>query len=402
MRDEYMRVAVFSSLASGANHSLNQMLRPGEFVTLPEGQDFLRELCRQIGARGDRRELASASDSLATFSEINQDLTGNLIVALLNGAGAKRAAVREILAAHADGVIETIITDLLKRSRKIAADESADPADRVAAVVALPLGEFAAAAPVLADLLAPRHPQDVQLAALAAFGQFGNVEIAPAILAAWPGMSPSLRLQAAELLLSRPAFAKALLAAINDGNLSPRDLDPTTIQRLRKHADATIRGQAVKLLNDSGPKRAEVVESYRDVLALEADAAHGREIFRKNCAICHRKEDYGTEVGADLATVVTRTPEALLISILDPNCEVDPKYLQYTVLTVDGLAKSGMIASETAASVTLKRAESVTETIPRADIEELQSTGMTLMPEGLEKSIDKQSLADLIAYLRQP
>jgi putative heme-binding domain-containing protein len=172
------------------------------------------------------------------------------------------------------------------------------------------------------------------------------------------------------------------------------------IQRLKTHVDASVRQQAGRLFAESLAERAAVVESYRDALELTGDAARGGEAFRKNCAICHRKGDMGTEVGADLATVVTRTPEALLISILDPNREVDPKYVQYTVLTVDGLAASGMIAAETATSVTLTGAEQVTTTIPRDDIEELRSTGMTLMPEGFEKMLDKQAMADLIAFLR--
>jgi putative heme-binding domain-containing protein len=213
-------------------------------------------------------------------------------------------------------------------------------------------------------------------------------------------MGPALRLQATNLLLTRGASALALLAAIEIGGLSPRDLDPGTIQQLKTHADAAVRDKAAKLLDVAAPKRAEVVAAHLDVLDLAGDAERGREVFRKNCAICHRKEGHGTEVGADLATVVTRTPEALLINVLDPNREVDPKYLQYTLLTVDGLAKSGMIAAETATSITLKREQNVTETIPRADIETLESTGMTLMPEGFEKAIDKQSLADLIVYLR--
>jgi putative heme-binding domain-containing protein len=209
-----------------------------------------------------------------------------------------------------------------------------------------------------------------------------------------------VRLQAANLLLSRATSAKALLAAIKDKQLSPHDLEPTTIQRLKTHADADVRKQAAELLSGGSQQRAAVIESYHDALNLTGDVAHGREVFRKTCAVCHRREGFGTEVGADLATVVTRTPEALMIAILDPNREVDPKYVQYTVLTTDGLAVSGVITGETATSVTLTAAEKVTKTIPRADIEQLQSTGVSLMPEGLEKVLDKQSLADLIAYLR--
>jgi hypothetical protein len=49
--------------------------------------------------------------------------------------------------------------------------------------------------------------------------------------------------------------------------------------------------------------------------------------------------------------------------------------------------------------VTLKRQENATDTILRVNIDELKSTGLSIMPEGLEKDLDPQAMADLIAYL---
>ena len=40
------------------------------------------------------------------------------------------------------------------------------------------------------------------------------------------------------------------------------------------------------------------------------------------------------------------------------------------------------------------------EVLLRADLDELQSTGKSLMPEGLEKDLSKQDLADVMAYVR--
>jgi putative heme-binding domain-containing protein len=294
-----------------------------------------------------------------------------------------------------------MLAALYRQSLTVVVDEHAQPQTRADAVAALALGSFNEALPVLTELLQPRQPTVVQLAALATFGQFVDADFASPVLAAWSALSPGVRLHATGLLLSRASSAQALLAAVKDGQLSARDLDPSTIQRLKTHADAEVREQASAIFKGGAQQaRAQVADAYHDALDLTGDPARGRELFRKNCAICHRREHYGTEVGADLATVVTRTPEALLISILDPNREVDPKYVQYTVLTTDGLAVSGIISGETAASVTLTAAQRVSKTIPRADIEQLQSTGMSLMPEGFEKVLDKQSLADLIAYLR--
>ncbi|MHC5541612.1 c-type cytochrome, partial [Singulisphaera rosea] len=120
----------------------------------------------------------------------------------------------------------------------------------------------------------------------------------------------------------------------------------------------------------------------------------------KVCATCHRAEGQGTQVGPDLATVASRSPDDLVIHILDPNKEVASNYLNYIVVTKDGRTLSGLIAEETSGAVTLKRAEGATDIISRGQIEEIASSGISLMPEGLEQGMEPQALADLIGYLR--
>ena len=50
--------------------------------------------------------------------------------------------------------------------------------------------------------------------------------------------------------------------------------------------------------------------------------------------------------------------------------------------------------------MTLKQAEGKTVTLLREDIDELKSNGVSLMPVGLEKTIDKQQMADLISFIK--
>ena len=122
-------------------------------------------------------------------------------------------------------------------------------------------------------------------------------------------------------------------------------------------------------------------------------------MFQKICAACHRLDNFGHEIGPSLASFRTRGPEAILVNVLDPNREVNPQYVNYLLVTADGRSVTGMIASETANSVTLRRAENATDTVERVDIEELRSSGLSIMPEGLEKQIDPAAMADLLAYL---
>ncbi|WP_152101071.1 PVC-type heme-binding CxxCH protein [Lacipirellula parvula] len=394
-----MQIAVQSSLELCSDAILHKLLADQEFVSTAAGRGFLTELARQIGARGKKYELRSLARDVKAVGKLNQSLASDLLAAALRGAGGRAAEVRREMIDRVEAM-EPLVEAMLASALQVAADGDAEASARVAAINQLGMGKFGTVVPLLGELIAPHQPQEVQAAALAALGGFDEQAIAEPIVAAWRGMSPALRLQGAELLLARPATAAALVAAIESEQLSPRDLDPSTTQRLTTHADAEVRERAAKALAGGVSSRADVLEAYREAPQLAGNAEQGRAIFRKNCAVCHRREGFGTEVGADLATVVTRTPEALLVNVLDPNREVDPKFIQYNIVTVDGLAHSGVVSAETASTVTLTGAEKATQTVPRADIDVMESTGLSLMPEGFEREIDVQGMADLIAYLR--
>ena len=85
--------------------------------------------------------------------------------------------------------------------------------------------------------------------------------------------------------------------------------------------------------------------------------------------------------------------------MLDPNRNVDSRYIAYAAATTSGRTFNGLLASETATAITLRGQEGKQETLLRTDLDELVSTRKSLMPEGLEKDLSRQQLADVIAYL---
>jgi putative heme-binding domain-containing protein len=123
-------------------------------------------------------------------------------------------------------------------------------------------------------------------------------------------------------------------------------------------------------------------------------------VFSKTCATCHQAEGLGVDVGPNLATVASRSPEDLLVHILDPNRELAPNFVNYNVALEDGRVASGIIASESANAISLKRAQGATDVIARDQITVISATGVSLMPEGLEKELSHQDIADLIVFLR--
>ena len=87
-----------------------------------------------------------------------------------------------------------------------------------------------------------------------------------------------------------------------------------------------------------------------------------------------------------------------MLNILDPNREVKPQFQSYVIQTDDGRLTTGMIEEESANTLTIRRPDGTKTTIARGQIEELQSTGISFMPEGLEKEVDLQAMADLLQY----
>ena len=142
-----------------------------------------------------------------------------------------------------------------------------------------------------------------------------------------------------------------------------------------------------------------VIKDYQAALNLNGDQESGKALFKKHCAACHRLENVGNPVGADLNGIRNRGLDAVLLNVLDPNREVKPKYLTYVIVDLNGRTITGMISDESANSITVRKPDGTSTTILRSEIDLLKSTGLSFMPEGLEKQINKQQMADLLSYL---
>ena len=162
-----------------------------------------------------------------------------------------------------------------------------------------------------------------------------------------------------------------------------------------------MRARAVRIFASAINKdRQKVIDSYRLVLALHGDAEHGLKVFTKNCSTCHRLGNIGNDVGPNLSTVSDKSSDYLLTNILDPNRSVEPRYISYLAELTDGRLLTGVLTSETGPSVTLVSQDGKQHPLLRSDLESLASTGKSLMPEGLEKDVKPQEMADLLAFIR--
>jgi putative heme-binding domain-containing protein len=165
--------------------------------------------------------------------------------------------------------------------------------------------------------------------------------------------------------------------------------------------DATTKSRAGKLFAAATPEdRVRALADYQPALALAANAPRGRGIFEKNCAACHKIGDVGVNVAPDISDSRTKTAAQLLADIVQPNRAIDNNYLGYSVRLADGTVATGILTTETATSITLRQQGGKDLVLARSEIDELRSSGVSLMPEGLERQIPQQEMADLLAFIK--
>ena len=393
----WLELAIRSSLHDGTGAVLANLARDADYTAQDGGMQFLKDLAAQIGQQQRADDLAVVFRLFKEMSESERRVLPTIVTGLGAQSGSPLAAqLSEATAGRFDDFTRQLLADAV-----VTIQDSQQPdAQRIAGIQLLTLGSLKQFQELFTSLLDPEQPPAIQAVTIETLGIWRE-DTAPLLLIdRWPSLSPALRSQASEILFSRPQWISLVLDAMETQAIAVSDFQPARLQQMASHRDPDIRDRAASLeKNLSRPDRNKVLEKYRSALQLEPDPARGKVVFQKNCVACHRLEEVGHDLGPSLLTVRNRSAETILYHVLAPNREVDPKYLNYLVFTQDGRTLTGTISAETATSITLKRSGQESDTILRKDIDELRSTGLSLMPEGLEKQIDRQAMADLIDYI---
>lgn len=393
--------AALTSLRDCAGTVLKLLVSDARWTRSPEAQPTVAALVGQIVRQQRDEDLSVLEDMLnLKFATAHPDAVSLVLRSMrLPAEEIDSPRLTSLARAQRDAA------SVLVRSARLTLDsDDARVEERVAAVWALGLGDFDAEGDRFAALLTPAQSGEIQVAVLEALDRQKSPKVASLVLSAWGQFTPELRRRAVELLGRRESWLNELLSAIAAGDVKVADIDPTYWTAWKSHPSKQVRAQVARLREKAvSSDRQAVFDEYKAVLEQPGDATEGKAVFAKNCASCHQVEGEGHELGPNLAAMINRGQESLLYNILAPNAEVESRYLNYSITDVDGIVRTGVIVSETASSITLRGANNETHTILRVDIDEdgLQSTGVSLMPDGLEQQIDKAAMTDLLAYLRQ-
>ena len=411
--DRWTRLAVEGAVPGRAGALIATLLGPNLDLAAkpdPDRLQLLRELASLIGARRDPAEVVGVLEAIVSLDVPDAARWGQVgLDGLAEGMGRRGTRLDAFLAKlpKSDPLSDRVarlagpIAGLYAHAAAVAEDADRLEPERSNAIRLLAHAPWGPAGSVLGRLLIESPSQEIRVSAARALSAQTAPESARMLMDAWPSATPAVRREILTAMTRRADRVGVFLGALEAGRVAPGDLDAAATRLLIDHPRPEVRDRARNLLKDRLPEgRREALARYQPAVDREGDVARGRAVFGKACATCHRVDGLGLAVGPDIGDTRTKTRAMLLTDILNPNGAIDGNYINYVVSLRDGRVVNGLIAAESAGSLTLRRAEDQTEVVLRQDVDEVRSTGASLMPEGLEQSITIDEMTDLLSFLK--
>jgi putative membrane-bound dehydrogenase-like protein len=315
-------------------------------------------------------------------------------------AGSSNAAVqtltRELAVVFGDG-------RALDEIKKIVDDGNAEPQARRQALRTLVTGGGEGLSALLIKLIGDRALANEAVRGLA---NFDDPQTPKVILDAYSRLDLEGKANAVNTLVSRPAYARVLLETVAAGRIARSDVSAFHARQIRSFNDDLLTSELTKVWGETRVADADkrkLIDRYKTLLAAEqssaANLAAGRALFNKSCANCHVLYGQGKTVGPDLTGSNRRNVDYLLENIIDPNASVAADFRMVVVEAKNGRVMTGLVVEKTDKTLTIMSQADVRMVVERSDIEDMQSTQSSLMPEGLFQNLSDEQIRDLAAYL---
>ncbi len=283
---------------------------------------------------------------------------------------------------------------------------SASVDERQLALATLVSAKDNAATVIAADILARRDDaaRPLQLAVFTALSRSDDPALAPVVLQNYPQLAADAQAAAIELLTQRAAWSKVLLDQVAAQKIPPHALNINQVRKLLSLGDSEVSRAVAKqwgsIREGRDPAREQLIREMRLMLAnTRGDSRRGVAVFAKLCGQCHKIHGQGQEVGPDITVNGRASYEQLLSNVFDPSLVIGEAYQARTVRTEDGRVISGLLAEDSAERVVLKTQGGKLETIAREEVVAMKVSELSLMPEGIEKQLQPQEIADLFAFI---
>jgi putative membrane-bound dehydrogenase-like protein len=405
--DLWLRRGVLSASSKRTGAILAKLLAdPGFTGGDPAGKaPAVSDFAATVGARGDTDELALVLDQLKGGPAWWQFafVTG-LGDGLRRGGSLPAKNVASLIAKPPGTLAEKVgaLQRVIDGAEAIAMNPKNAAAERLAALPLVQQQGIDKVLPLAEKLIAQTEPAEIQAAACQMLSKFDRARVADFFFARWKTLGPTPLREALTLIAASPATAVPLMEKMKAGEINPALMPPMQKWVYGRSKDEKVKALAIELFGQATGDRAKLVGEYQGALAGKVgDPEKGKLVFQKAaCFTCHQLGGVGVQVGPVLADVRAKPAEALLTDILDPNRAIEERWAAYTLTTKDGRTLAGLVAGETASAVEMRLPGGLSETVARDQIAKMETTGISLMPVGLEAAVTKEEMADLIAFLK--
>ncbi len=361
------------------------------------------ELVRELASERDRARLTLILDEFVTALRDERGLSAPA------GWPELYAALRQDGEAHVrDQALELAIVfgDASAFPELVAVIEQpagANDGRRVRALDAMVRSHDPRAERVLLERLDDTPLRDAALRGLASFA---SAATAPAVLQRYPAFAPEDRRVALATLCSRPSWARELLTTVGEGRIDKNDLSAFQLRALRQLEDAEVNRLLdlhVGQVRPADENKEQEIARVRALLerAGAKELARGREIFARTCQQCHTLFSPGGALGPELTGANRSDREYLLSNVIDPSGVVANEYRTTVARLADGRIVTGVERARTQTSVTLQT-ETERVTLALDEVDELELSPLSTMPEGLLDALGEDEVRALLAYLQSP
>jgi len=287
--------------------------------------------------------------------------------------------------------------------RKVLVDRKAKLPEREKALASLVDARDAKLPGVLRELL---KGEVLRREALRGLGVFEDTKTPGAILKIFNSLDTVGKRDALTTLASRVNYAKALMGAIDKGEVKANELPADIVRQLRSHGQKDINAKLDKVwgVSRSTPEsKLKEIAKYKKLLqakpAKPVNLSRGRALYQRTCAQCHKLYGEGGEIGPDITGSNRNNLDYLLTNMLDPNAEIPNDYRTTILRTKDNRVLVGVIRRSEGQSVTIATPAEVV-TVAKRDVASIEQQNFSMMPEGLVLVFKRDELRDLVAYLR--
>ncbi len=368
---------------------------------------ILNQLVAQVFSK-----TAQPADQLLALQEISQGLRGRRQVPMPDGwselyrqfSKSEDAGVRAV-------ALNLAITfgdpQALAARQLLLANPEADMGERLAAMDALVASKAPNLAPLLQQLLATKELSAVAVRGLATYD---DPKTPDAILGAYHQFDAAQKRDALSTLASRPAYAIAMLKAVESKKIPSTDLSADLVRQLRSLKNEEIGSYVTKVwgtLRDTPADKAKLIASLRAMLRAaprdtqRPDLSLGRAIYVKTCQQCHTLFETGAKTGPELTGSNRAELNYILSNIVDPSAQIGKDYQVQVIVLKDGRTLNGIVKAEDQNAITLVTANE-TVVVPKPEVDERATSEKSMMPDDILKPFNEREVRSLIAYLASP